>query len=401
MKILHTSDLHLGATLYGYDRSDDHRQMLASIAETARVEKPDAVLVSGDIFDSGTPSAASQTMLSEWLVQMRDVLDVRAPIVLTAGNHDSPSRHEAHASAFRRMDIYMIGTLAREHQLCPDKCIIEVPGKGWIGAVPYLNARNMNESLFLDLGSRIGIFNVHSLPVVYMAHTTVAGSDAQGHSIMNESTVGGIDSVELNSLGGGYDYLALGHIHKPQTFRTGASSARYCGTPLHISFDERHQPSVSIVSLDLHGHPPTIETVPVECGSPLVTIGGARGIVSDDVLGVLEQAIKGADIPPGSYIRLNVAVTEAHPYPEVELTQMAREMCERSGMRFCLTHAVHQTTDTAASTLRTMSLSGLRDISATDLARDFASHTDAPWTDDMERALHEVINSLNNFESNE
>lgn len=93
-----------------------------------------------------------------------------------------------------------------------------------------------------------------------MAHLALTGSDITGH----DDTVGGMDYLPIEALGDGYDYLALGHIHCPQTIRNTQKHARYCGSPLPVSFDEAYPHSVTWVEIDRHGETPRIQTLSIE-----------------------------------------------------------------------------------------------------------------------------------------
>ena len=110
------------------------------------------------------------------------------------------------------------------------------------------------------------------LPVVMIAHATVKGCDFRGHDHATEYAVGGIDSLELEEMGEGYDYLALGHIHHEQFVHSGKHNVRYSGTPLPVSFDESYPHSVSIVEIGKHGDTPTVEQIGIRNPHPLVTL---------------------------------------------------------------------------------------------------------------------------------
>lgn len=311
MRILHSSDWHIGQSLYGIDRQDDHKHMLLAIKEIVADMKPDLMIVSGDIFHTSQPSAGAQKLLTDSLLEIRNA----APdmiIALTSGNHDSASRHETHESLWRLADIFTPGTIDPDN---PDSAIIEIPGKGWLAAIPYVSERNMPEGYYQKVLDRIEERNSEGLPVVMSAHTTVRGSDFRGHDDANDYCVGGIDYVELSEMGRGYDYLALGHIHTPQTHRLSKeaadskAAARYCGTPLPISFDEQFPHSVSIVELQAHGDAPEISTATIEPLHQLVNIPSSGVGKWEEVLEMLREFK--SEHP--SYLRLNVEIENSLP----------------------------------------------------------------------------------------
>lgn len=394
MKLLHTSDWHLGSTLYGYERAEDHAAMLRSLCKITRRHRPDAIVVSGDIFDNGTPSAASQTMLASALMELREAAGPQSAIVLTAGNHDSPSRHETHTDVYARLGITTIGTLSRVEQENPEKAIIPIAGVGWVAAVPYLHPRNMEPSLYRDLTNRIEEQNSERLPVVVMAHTAVAGSDFSGHATADDKVIGGIETVEAGIFGSGFDYLALGHIHRPQTFSVGSAMARYCGTPIHVSFDEKHLPSVTLVNIAEHGLPPRLESIPTDCGAKLVTVGGEHGNEPQEALDMLDSELKSGRIAPGDFVRLNVLHTPGSTLVPAEISHAARTLCAKAGARFCVVNAIRHEDITTSLHARKMSLQDIREISPVILAREYARGIGADWTESMENQLTEAIDHI-------
>ena len=177
MKILHTSDWHLGHTLYGFDRQEEQQDMLQQIIEITRQERPDAFLLSGDVYDISQPSATAQQMFSECMAQLHRSVPGMC-IIVTAGNHDGGSRTEAFHSLLSMVDIHTIGTIDKEH---PENHIIELSGKGFIIALPYASERNIPDGFYTSLSDMVAERNPEGLPVVMMAHTTVKSADFSGH----------------------------------------------------------------------------------------------------------------------------------------------------------------------------------------------------------------------------
>ena len=239
MKILHTSDWHLGHTLYNLDRTKEQADMLQQIMTTVRNEKPDLFLLSGDVYHTAQPSAAIQTLFTDAIAQIHDA-HPDMTIVITAGNHDSGSKHEIFRTPWQALKVYSIGNLNKEN---PQSHIIEISGKAFVIAIPYCYERSIPEGFFQDLLDRVEERNTAQLPVIMMAHTTVRGCNFKGHDHATELTVGGIDSLDISDLGEGYDYLALGHIHHEQWIRGGHHRIRYSGSPLPVSFDEDYEHS--------------------------------------------------------------------------------------------------------------------------------------------------------------
>lgn len=393
MKIIHTSDWHLGATLYGHDRLDDHREMLRQLTETVASEQPDAMLVSGDIFDNSSPSAAAERLFDSALMELADAGKPGMKIILTSGNHDSPSRHTTHSAVYSRLGIHTIGsagiTADTDIAEIADRFIIRVGEKGTVIAVPYINRRNMPEGLFdglIDFASRE---IRHSLPTVMMAHLPVSRSVTTGHSDADERFVGGCENVEIDSLGHGYDYLALGHIHCPQQWSTGNAIARYCGTPLPISFDENYPHSVTIVELPAAGIIPTVTTVTLKPRRKLVTIGGPDGMDEEELTAALTDAA--SDLPNGTFIRLNLRLPEGTIFPRRETIAHLSALCGDLGLEYCTTNLLRSRRDDAAALHTALTVSEMRDTTEEEIAAGLFRRKGLEWSDELAGLLAEAV----------
>ena len=325
MKILHTSDWHLGHTLYNYDRTEEQMVMLLQMVNIVREQKPDVFLLCGDIYHTPQPSAAVQTMFTNVLVEIHDA-NPDMTIVITAGNHDSGTKHDIFRTPWKALKVYTVGCVDANQK---EDMIIEIPGKGYVIAVPYVNERNMPKGLFQELLDIANEKNVDNLPVVMTAHTTVRGCDFAGHENGSEYAVGGIDSYDLDEMGTGYDYLALGHIHHAQFIHSGKHNVRYCGTPIPVSFDENYKHSVSIVDITEHGDKPTVEAIEIDPHRPLVTLPTEGVATWEDAKELLENYPNDIE----AYIRLNVEVDDFLP---VDANAEAHMICEDKKCRFCV-----------------------------------------------------------------
>lgn len=247
---------------FHYDRQEEHQFFLNQLCDIVKHEHPDVLLVCGDIYDKSTPGNNSMRFLSDNLLRICD-LNPDMPIILTAGNHDSSSRVESMAGVWRRVNTYFVGAAERadEHYVI-DKHIIEIPGKGWIAAIPFIP--DYQSDLYNIVLKEIQNRNTRNLPVVLMGHTTIGNAIFTAHecTVFNgRDIVGGINSMNLNEIDDSYDYFALGHIHTPQTFQNG--KARYCGSPVQLNFKEQFSHSVTMVNIDNHGDMPQIETIEI------------------------------------------------------------------------------------------------------------------------------------------
>ena len=359
MKILHTSDWHLGHQLYAYDRTEEQQDILRQISDIVAERQPDVLLVCGDVYHTSQPSAAVQTMFSQAMVEMHR----RCPqmvIVVTAGNHDSASRHEIFRVPWREMNVWAVGNVDKEH---PDSHIIEVPGKGFVVAVPYCHERNLPEGFFQQLLDRVAERNTSGLPVVLTAHTTVSGSDFTGHDHATDYHVGGIDGIDLQQLGRGYDYLALGHIHHAQFVHGGDHRVRYSGTPLPVSFDETFSHSVTWVEIDGKGDRPEVTTTEIVNIHPLVTLPAQEPVGWEEAMRSLKAFPD--DIP--AYVRLNVSVDDFLP-PEAQMEAVA--LTETKQCRFCYIKTVREVKNTAQQHVFTVA--EFQEQAPLDIARRYA-----------------------------
>ena len=393
MKIIHTSDWHLGATLYGHDRLDDHREMLRQLTETVASEQPDAMLVSGDIFDNSSPSAAAERLLDSALMELADAGKPGMKIILTSGNLDSPSRHTTHSAVYSRLGIHTIGsagiTADTDIAEIADRFIIRVGEKGTVIAVPYINRRNMPEGLFDGLTDIVSREISPTLPTVMMAHLPVSRSVTTGHSDADERFVGGCENVEIDSLGHGYDYLALGHIHCPQQWNTGNAIARYCGTPLPISFDESYPHSVTIVELPAAGIIPTVTTVTLKPRRKLVTIGGPDGMDEEELTAALTDAA--SDLPDGTFIRLNLRLPEGTIFPRRETIAHLSALCGDLGLEYCTTNLLRSRRDDAAALHTALTVSEMRDTTEEEIAAGLFRRKGLEWSDELAGLLAEAV----------
>ena len=171
MKILHTSDWHLGHTIYNYDRMEEQKAMLEQMVTLVAEHKPDVFLLCGDVYHTSQPSSSVQTMFTDAMVKIHNAHpDMK--IIVTAGNHDSGTKHEIFRNPWMALNVHVIGTL---NKINSDEHIIEIPHKGYIIAIPYVNERNMPEGFFQELLEQVNKQNSENLPIIMTAHTTVSG----------------------------------------------------------------------------------------------------------------------------------------------------------------------------------------------------------------------------------
>lgn len=384
MKILHTSDWHLGHTIYNYDRTEEQTDMLNQIVEIVNNEKPDLFLLCGDVYHTAQPSASVQTMFVNALMNIHNA-NPEMTIVITAGNHDSGSRHEIFSAALETMKIYTIGNLTKENF---DKHIIEIPNKGYVIAIPYTHERNIPEGFFQQIIDYTIKQNTNNLPIIMSAHTTVKGCDFLGHDHASEYTVGGIDTFDIDQMGEGYDYLALGHIHHEQFVHSGRHNVRYSGSPIQISFDENYPHSISIIEIDKHGDIPNTKKIEINNINPLVTLP-TKGFTTWEEAKELLQ-----NFPNDSraYIRLNIEIENFIP---VDANATAINIASTKQCKFCYINAKRKT-QINSEEISTMTIEEFQNESPINIVKRYTKDTNTIFNDEMIELLNAVIEEVSN-----
>ena len=395
MKVIHTSDWHLGHVLYNFDRTAEHGAFLEQLCELVRSEKPDALLVSGDIFDSAQPSIPAQRLYNRMMIEIAR-MNPDTTIVVTAGNHDGASRQELFSELWdEAFNVKYVGKIGHKEDgtVDLDKFIVMIPGKGFIVAVPYIYGENYPEStdnsrvpiqdFHQRLLDRVAERNLEGLPVIMMDHLAVASCDIAGH----DSSKARLVFEDLELLGKGWDYLALGHIHKPQTIK--GTAARYCGSPIPVSFDEDYEHSVSVVTIGKHGDAPMITTVPVKNAMPIWNLPREAGTFDE-----VKAAI--AAIPAGAkgYARVNIKTKDILPMDQkIEIEAL---MKEHKGIRMCNINLVREG-GSAPRELKTYTPDELKQsVDAVMIAKDYysASHNGDELPEELVRILEGIVREV-------
>lgn len=387
MKVLHTSDWHLGHTLYNYDRNSEQQAFLEQLAQIVSEERPDVMVVSGDIYHYSTPSATTQKMYTEGMLKIHAACP-EMYIVVTAGNHDSSSKLEVDSSLWQHFHVKVIGSIERnQEEVNLGRHIIEIADgagrkKGYVIAVPHVYPQNFpmldadtpreerQPRFFQALLDETAKSNTEKLPVVLMAHLSITGSDRTGH----DESIGGIETICLQAMGRGYDYLALGHIHCPQDIEGSNHRARYCGTPLPVSFDETYPHSVSIIELEGEAHEPQIKAIPIENPIPLVTLP-REPLPFEEAL----QVLKEYPADKQAYIRLNV-LTDSH-YLAPDSGERAASAVKDKACRYCYIK-LNKEKRGADSESNSLSIQEIQEKSPLDIAKRYYQETEGQEMDE-------------------
>lgn len=251
MKFIHLSDLHLGKRVNDFSMIEDQRYIITKILQIIDTEQPDAVLIAGDVYDKSVPSVEAVTLLDFFLVR---IASRNLDVFIIAGNHDSPERISFGGRLMERSGVHFAPVYGGKAE---PVTLRDEFGEVNFYLLPFLKpavVRNLfpdrNISTYTDaLSAAVDKMEIESTKRnVLVAHQFVTGAV---RSDSEEISVGGADNVDV-SVFDGFDYVALGHIHRPQ--QVGVKTVRYCGTPLKYSFSEANQEkSVTVVEMGEKG----------------------------------------------------------------------------------------------------------------------------------------------------
>jgi exonuclease SbcD len=355
MRILHTSDWHLGRTLHGVDLLEHQAAYLDHLVELTRSEGVDAVVVAGDVYDRAIPPVEAVTLLSSTLARLAEITQV----VVTPGNHDSATRLGFGAELWRD-GVHVRAKVADVGR--PVELVTTDGAPALVYALPYLDPdaartvlREEDEAplarsheavtgaamrrVRADLAARSAAATARPRSLL-VAHAFVVGGEASESE--RDIRVGGVDTVPAAVLDG-VDYVALGHLHGAQRVSTGEGTvARYSGSPLAYSFSEmRQHKSTVLVDLGPDGVVGTPELVPAPVPRRLSEVSGTL----DELLGAAGEPhaddwVRVTVTDPARPREMNARIKERFPHALV----MTHRPPDR-GLRESLTLAVTTASD--------------------------------------------------------
>lgn len=293
MRLIHTSDWHLGHRFHGRKRYEEQARFLDWLAGLIEEQDIDALLVAGDIFDTTAPGSRALTLYYRFLHRL--AASPCRHVVLIGGNHDSPALLEAPRELLRQLQIHVVGAV----DACLEKEVLLLHDQDGrpellVVAVPYLRDRDIRSAaagesleekgLLLQKGIRDHYHQVclvaermrraldPDLPLVVMGHLFVAGGVTMEGDGVRELSIGGLSRIEGAAFPESIDYLALGHLHLAQQV-DGSVTRRYSGAPLPMSFNEAEQRK-QILAVRFQGRGVEVEPIPVPCFQALVSLRG-------------------------------------------------------------------------------------------------------------------------------
>ena len=262
MRFIHTSDWHLGQTLHNFDRSYEHQAFLDWLLASLKKEEADALLISGDIFDTANPSAQAQKQFYRFLQKAKQQ-SPHLNIVIIAGNHDSPGRLEAPAPLLEEMDVAVIGFVPRlsDGSIALDRLVLPLKNamgdvQAWCLAIPFLRPSDVpkcegevKDAYMQGITLLYQQCLEHALQlrqpdqaIIALGHCHMVGGEISEES-ERRIVIGGTEALSASMFDANVAYAALGHLHLAQ--KVGKQEhLRYCGSPLPMSFaevDYQHQ----------------------------------------------------------------------------------------------------------------------------------------------------------------
>lgn len=358
MRLLHTSDWHIGRQTYGVSRRPDHEAVFEEIVGLAREWKPHLIIHSGDVFETSRPSVDDLKLAQEALLRLSEL----APVLVIAGNHDSP--------AFFDLFAELLGPKSRLRYVGAVRApgaggVLEFPGEGRevvrVAALPFVHANRVVDAL--EQGPEIRTLTyadrLHRMQLAF-AQALEKGYHPERHILMLAAHLfveGSLWSKSERALHVGetyatrvaaiphVSYAAFGHIHKPQALP--GAPGRYAGSPLQLDFGEEGETKETVLVEAFPGRGARIESVPLSGGRPLITLRGRKeALEGREVTGLLRLTVETDEPTQG----LTEWATRA--FPKATLLEVA-ESCAKG---------------------RTVALDELEALVQGDLATSFAAY---------------------------
>lgn len=297
MRILHTSDWHLGRSLYGRKRYEEFSAFLDWLVQTIEDEKIDALLIAGDVFDTSTPSNRAQELYYRFLCRVSE--SCCRHVVVVAGNHDSPSFLNAPKELLRTLHVHVIGSMT---EAMADELLVLYQGdkpEAIVCAVPYLRDKDIrtaepgesidDKNAKLVEGLKKHYADICTLaekkrgecidaghdiiPIIAMGHLFTAGGTTVDGDGVRELYVGSLVHIEQDVFPSTIDYFALGHLHVSQAVGN-AGHIRYCGSPIPMGYGEAAREK-KVILIEFNGITPDIRELPVPSFQQLLRIVGS------------------------------------------------------------------------------------------------------------------------------
>ncbi|WP_068315091.1 exonuclease SbcCD subunit D [Polycladidibacter hongkongensis] len=343
--ILHSADWHIGQTLNGWSRGYEHACFFSQLREIVEQRQVDALIIAGDVFDNQNPSAEAMRHLFEVLHGLRQVRP-HLTTVMVAGNHDPAGRLEAPALLLQEIGVHVCGGVNWLHgKLDPARHLVALrDGAGVVRAqvvaLPFPRASDLPSlGTLSDEGQGSPVVRaVHALydeaaqmgreaagpelPLLATGHLHVQGGE-ESEASERRILVGGEHAVPASAFCDEFDYVALGHLHKPQ--RVGRDTIRYSGSPFPLSVSEQnYKHGVSLLRFQEGKRQAEIEHVLLPRPVAFHRIGGKEGALLEEVAGLLDELELASDVPVEArpFLHVNLAPQTSGSGLRAELEQI-------------------------------------------------------------------------------
>ena len=305
MRIIHTSDWHLGQHFYGKSRASEHQQFLNWLIEQSQLQQIDAIIVAGDIFDTGTPPSYAREMYFDFIAKLHQT---RCQLVVLAGNHDSVAMLGESQNLLKQLSTRVISAVS--DNIAEQVFVLEslkTEQQAVICAIPFIRARDIVKSYAGQSASEKqrslqqaitghyqSLFshaqNLSSakqsegnrLPIIATGHLTTIGASVS--ESVRDIYIGTLEAFPASEFPDA-DYIALGHIHRPQKV-TKSEHIRYSGSPIALSFDEANTQKSIVIAEFKAGKLSDVELTHVPCFQALAMIKTQLETLSEDIAAV-------------------------------------------------------------------------------------------------------------------
>ncbi|RYG54327.1 MAG: exonuclease subunit SbcD [Chitinophagaceae bacterium] len=406
MKILHTADWHLGQLFHEYDRSWEHQQFLDWLTQTIGDKQIDVLLISGDVFDLSNPSAATVRMFYTFLNKATKA-NPGLQVLITAGNHDSPSRLESPLPLLESTNIHIVGMVEKnpDGSIHYDKMIFPLKSsngdvKAWCLAVPFLRmgdypvipdcdnpyAEGVRE-LYNQVFTHALAYKQPGQAIIAMGHLHTQKAEVTDMDKSERMIMGGVECIAASAFPSDLQYVALGHIHKAQRIG-GKEHIRYCGSPLPMSFSEynyKHQVIVFDLENERIGHLSTVE-VPVSV--PLLRVPTVHSKLAE-VLELLDQLSTASE--SGQAVAPYLEVRVLADGPEPALRHKIESVLEGKNVKLAkidLRYAEANISEVAAEPIKPDRLHEMKPLDV--FTRVYQSRYNAPVPEDILQLFNQI-----------
>lgn len=412
LKILHTADWHLGQTFFGYDRENEHQHFLKWLLSEISKNEIDVLLVSGDLFDVSNPSASAQRMYYKFIHQLTTSFP-QLQVIVIAGNHDSAARLEAPSPLLEMMNVHVKGIINKKENAI-DYYSLMIPLKNKDGrvealclAVPFLRQGDYPTPENVDNNYSLGVKEFYkqliekarisqkSLPIIVMGHFQATGSEIAEKDHSERTIIGGLEAVAPDVFDDEISYVALGHIHKAQRV-SGREFVRYAGSPLSLSFAEKHyKHGVVMITLD-DSHHTTIEKLNY---SPMVAMQSipTHGVATpEEVLQLLKELpeVGDTDLLDIQYPYLEIKVRFSEPEPL--FVNSVNEILKTKGVRLARITSTYNEQSVSDGEENQKESDDLQQMNPADIMRTtFEKRYGEKPSDELEELFAEVYFTIN------